>query len=175
MPPDAEDPINSMSEHLLIAIHRRARRYALRMLEGFKPESIDMLTAKVVEGGALYDNPRPIEPVGVSTMLMDAYLGRRPTAGNTRSLDYIAGAQGPHAAMSATLGGCPIESADACLVCVHGRFSSSDRMIFMMQSALGSCVFPRAFCEEFFLRSHYCPFCPPRHPVNSTFLSLALS
>lgn len=64
--------------------------YALRSLAGFSPEVIPSLAAKIVEGGALYKNPRPIELSAVTAMLTDAYLGRRPMRGSSRSGHVVA-------------------------------------------------------------------------------------
>ena len=113
-------------------------RYALRSVEGFLSQHISMLAGKIVEGGALYANPRPIENDSVSAMLMDAYVGRRPSVASTRTTAMMCGATGPHASLETSLAGCPLEEAEACIVCVHGRYSSSDRMIYMLENALGS-------------------------------------
>eukprot|EP00041_Stephanoeca_diplocostata_P022291 m.529959 g.529959 ORF g.529959 m.529959 type:complete len:1100 (+) comp22023_c0_seq8:112-3411(+) len=111
--------------------------HALRQLN-FKPDDIDRAAALVVKGGALYENPREIVLADITELLLDAYLGRRPpTRNTTRSDAFLDRATGSHAALAASIRGAPLSEASAVIVCIHGRYSSADRMIQMVSESLG--------------------------------------
>lgn len=120
-------------------IRKLGAPYALRQL-AFTPKDIDTATELIADPArlALYSNPRPIEADAVADLLLDAFHGRRPTSDAIRSMDFLDEANGAHAAVSTTLRGCSLETASAVVVCIQGRYSSADRMIQMVQDALGS-------------------------------------
>ncbi len=84
---------------------------------------------------ARYPNPRAIDRNALVTLLDDALHDRRPSLHTLRSV-VPSGAQGPHAAMTVTWRGAPIEDARVVVLALHGRGASADRFAADLQRRL---------------------------------------
>ncbi len=103
----------------------------------FKLDKLDDVVNSAVAGSKSYKNPRPIDAAGITELVRSCHHGRRPSAGNKHDSAILAGASGPHAALPVAVQGVPLNRAKFAIVCVQGRYASAERIVQMMEEALG--------------------------------------
>lgn len=91
---------------------------------GVQWDQLELLVGRAL--ARRYPNPRPLTAEGIRGLLVDAWLGRRPTWAPRRvSLETP---EGPHAGLEAVVAGAPLASARRVVIAVHGRGGDAERM-----------------------------------------------
>lgn len=82
------------------------------------------------------ESPRTIEAATVRELVLDAWLGRRPSI-EARRLDAPSLTGSSHAGLRPALAGARLEDARAAIVCVHGRGGTAEAMVAKLEHLLG--------------------------------------
>ena len=106
---------------------------SLRAL-GLDETKVAAIADEVLE--ARYPNPRPLDRGALTGLLDDALHDRRPSLRSIRTA-MPAGAIGPHAGMTVTVRGAPLDRARAVVLAIHGRGASGDRFAADLERRIG--------------------------------------
>ncbi|MFT4626797.1 MAG: maleylacetate reductase [Myxococcota bacterium] len=102
---------------------------------GFAREQVSRAVSLAVR--KQYANPRPVTETGLTTLLTNAVLGRRPSEDNLAiGLDGVGGV---HGGLHATVHG-DLERAERVLVAIHGRGSTADAFVERLSSHLDGSI-----------------------------------
>lgn len=103
---------------------------------GLDRAGVEQALAEVLDAREHIASPRPLGEDELRELILDAWLGRRPSL-DARRLPAPALEHRSHAGLRPALAGAPLDEARAVVLCVHGRGSTAEAMIGKLAKLLG--------------------------------------
>ena len=151
--PSSSSSISSDPAELIFELQRELGVPTSLREVGFSLEGVEKVVEKAM--GQQYSNPCPLDPKKLNLLLRDAFHGRRPSQKTRRSqlsdipngkreTDWERGKlDGYHSEERVSICGASLEEAEAIVVCIHGKYASSDRILQQFERSVGpSSLYP---------------------------------